>query len=64
MVTNFVLSFGTPFASIIYLIVFEAAGGTNANLSTVWRTVFGISIVPRKETDPDLGKSQLKHVSH
>lgn len=48
MVTNFVLSFGTPFACILYLIVFEAAGGLNANLSTVWRTVFGISVVPRE----------------
>ncbi|KAK0466921.1 major facilitator superfamily domain-containing protein [Desarmillaria tabescens] len=46
MVTNFVLSFGTPFACILYLIVFEAAGGLQANLSTVWRTVFGISCIP------------------
>lgn len=46
MVTNFMLSFGTPFACILYLIVFEAAGGLQANLSTVWRTVFGISCVP------------------
>ncbi|KAG7445067.1 MFS Git1p-like glycerophosphoinositol permease [Guyanagaster necrorhizus] len=46
MVTNFMLSFGTPFACILYLIVFEAAGGLDANLSTVWRTVFGISCIP------------------
>ncbi|GAA5965874.1 hypothetical protein JCM21900_004934 [Sporobolomyces salmonicolor] len=46
MVTNFVLSFGGVFASALYLIVFEAAGGLDANLSTVWRTVFGISVVP------------------
>ncbi|GAA6005207.1 hypothetical protein JCM11491_002619 [Sporobolomyces phaffii] len=46
MVTNFVLSFGGVFASSLYLIVFEAAGGLNANLSTVWRTVFGISVLP------------------
>lgn len=46
LVTNLVLSFGTPFSCIIYLIVFQAAGGLNANLSTVWRTVFGISAIP------------------
>ncbi|GAA5909631.1 uncharacterized protein JCM6883_004579 [Sporobolomyces salmoneus] len=46
MVTNFVLSFGGVFASSLYLIVFQAAGGLNANLSTVWRTVFGITAVP------------------
>lgn len=46
VVTNFTLSFGTPFACILYLIVFEAAGGLNANLSTVWRTTFGISCLP------------------
>ncbi|KAL8290051.1 hypothetical protein RQP46_002990 [Phenoliferia psychrophenolica] len=46
MCTNFVLSFGTPFACILYLIVFQAAGGLNSNLSTVWRTVFGISCIP------------------
>ena len=46
MVTNFTLSFGTPFACILYLIVFQAAGGLNSNLSTVWRTVFGISCLP------------------
>ncbi|GAA5844145.1 hypothetical protein JCM5353_005567 [Sporobolomyces roseus] len=46
MVTNFVLSFGGVFAAALYLIVFEAAGGLNANLSTVWRTVFGISVLP------------------
>ncbi|KAJ8292394.1 Glycerophosphoinositol permease 1 [Rhodotorula toruloides] len=45
-VTNLVLSCGTIFACILYLIVFEAAGGLNANLNTVWRTVFGISMVP------------------
>ncbi|KIY43238.1 MFS general substrate transporter [Fistulina hepatica ATCC 64428] len=46
MVTNFVLSLGGPVASILYLIVFEAAGGDHSNLSTVWRTVFGISCIP------------------
>ncbi|BGP42721.1 Plasma membrane permease, mediates uptake of glycerophosphoinositol and glycerophosphocholine [Rhodotorula kratochvilovae] len=46
LVTNLVLSFGTVFACCLYLIVFEAAGGLDANYSTVWRTVFGISIVP------------------
>ncbi|SCV73595.1 BQ2448_7521 [Microbotryum intermedium] len=46
MVTNFMLSFGTPFTCILYLIVFQAAGGLHANLSTLWRTVFGISVIP------------------
>ncbi|GAA5879409.1 hypothetical protein JCM8547_005418 [Rhodosporidiobolus lusitaniae] len=46
MCTNFVLSFGGPLACILYLIVFQAAGGLNANLEVVWRTVFGISVVP------------------
>ncbi|CAK5277228.1 unnamed protein product [Mycena citricolor] len=46
LVTNLVLSMGGPCAIILYLIVFEAAGGLSANLSTVWRTVFGISAVP------------------
>ncbi|KAG0657369.1 Plasma membrane permease, mediates uptake of glycerophosphoinositol and glycerophosphocholine [Rhodotorula mucilaginosa] len=46
LVTNLVLSFGSVFACILYLIVFEAAGGLHANLNTVWRVVFGISIVP------------------
>lgn len=43
---NLVLSLGTPVACILYLIVFEAAGGVNSNLSTVWRVVFGISVIP------------------
>ncbi|GAA5934027.1 uncharacterized protein JCM15063_000535 [Sporobolomyces koalae] len=46
LVTNLVLSFGGVFASSLYLIVFEAAGGVNAHLPTVWRTVFGISVLP------------------
>ncbi|GAA6032995.1 hypothetical protein JCM8097_000089 [Rhodosporidiobolus ruineniae] len=46
MVTNFVLSFGGPLASILYLIVLEAAGGDNAKLYTVWRVVFGITVIP------------------
>ncbi|GAA6059719.1 hypothetical protein JCM10212_000247 [Sporobolomyces blumeae] len=46
LVTNLVLSFGGVFASSLYLIVFSAAGGVGANLSTVWRTVFGISVLP------------------
>ncbi|KAF7338018.1 MFS transporter [Mycena venus] len=35
-----------PIACILYLIVFQAAGGLHSNLNTVWRTVFGISAVP------------------
>ncbi|KAJ7172153.1 MFS Git1p-like glycerophosphoinositol permease [Mycena filopes] len=51
LVTNLVLSLGGPVACILYLIVFQAAGkfissGLNANLNTVWRTVFGISAIP------------------
>ncbi|KAF7322437.1 MFS transporter [Mycena chlorophos] len=46
MVTNVMLSVGGPVACILYLIVFQAAGGLNANLNTVWRTVVGISVVP------------------
>lgn len=46
LVTNFFLSFGTPFACILYLIVLQAAGGLDADLSTVWRVVFGISVLP------------------
>ncbi|GAA5945835.1 hypothetical protein JCM10213_008200 [Rhodosporidiobolus nylandii] len=46
MVTNFVLSFGGPLSYILYLIVLEAAGGLTANYEVVWRTVFGISVVP------------------
>ncbi|GAA5928326.1 hypothetical protein JCM3775_000576 [Rhodotorula graminis] len=46
LVTNLVLSFGTIFACILYLIVYSAAGGDDANYSTVWRTVFGISVLP------------------
>lgn len=43
MVTNFVLSFGGPLASCVYLIVLSAAG--EDHLPTVWRTCFGIGIV-------------------
>ncbi|BGP55985.1 hypothetical protein JCM8202_005127 [Rhodotorula sphaerocarpa] len=46
LVTNLVLSCGGIVASIIYLIVLEAAGGLSANLNTVWRVVYGISIIP------------------
>lgn len=46
MVTNFVLSFGGPLASILYLIVYEAAGGSNVSLSTLWRVVAGITVIP------------------
>ncbi|KAJ6531332.1 major facilitator superfamily domain-containing protein [Mycena capillaripes] len=46
MVTNVMLSSGGPIACILYLIVFQAAGGLSSNLNTVWRTVFGISAVP------------------
>ncbi|CAN6674626.1 glycerophosphoinositol transporter 1 [Trichomonascus vanleenenianus] len=44
LVTNFPLSFGGPFALIIFLIVWSAAGGA-AHLSTVWRVCFGIGII-------------------
>lgn len=46
MVTNLMLSLGGPFANILYLIVFQAAGGLNSNLSTVWVSVFALSIIP------------------
>ncbi|GAA6010919.1 hypothetical protein JCM10207_003990 [Rhodosporidiobolus poonsookiae] len=46
LVTNLVLSLGGVLAASLYLIVFEAAGGLNANYSTVWRTVFGITAIP------------------
>ncbi|KAF8211836.1 MFS general substrate transporter [Mycena galopus ATCC 62051] len=46
MVTNVMLSAGGPIACILYLIVFQAAGGLTSNLNVVWRTVFGISAVP------------------
>lgn len=44
MVTNLPLSFGGPFALIIFLIVWEAAGG-DAHLSTIWRVCFGIGVI-------------------
>ncbi|KZV75526.1 MFS Git1p-like glycerophosphoinositol permease [Peniophora sp. CONT] len=43
MVTNFVLSYGGPLASSVYLIVLSAAG--EDHLPTVWRTCFGIGIL-------------------
>ncbi|KAJ7085741.1 major facilitator superfamily transporter [Mycena belliarum] len=46
MVCSSLCAIGTPIACILYLIVFQAAGGLHANLSTVWRTVFGISALP------------------
>ncbi|KAI0051717.1 MFS Git1p-like glycerophosphoinositol permease [Auriscalpium vulgare] len=42
MVTNFVLSFGGPLASSVFLIVLSAAG--EDHLSTVWRVCFGVGI--------------------
>ena len=40
------LSLGGPVVSILYLIVFEAAGGVdNVSLNTLWRTVFGITVI-------------------
>ncbi|TDL28370.1 MFS general substrate transporter [Rickenella mellea] len=43
MVTNFVLSFGGPLASSVFLIVLSAAGENH--LPTVWRVCFGIGIL-------------------
>ncbi|KAF2098813.1 putative glycerophosphoinositol permease [Rhizodiscina lignyota] len=43
MVTNFPLSFGGPFAVIIFLIVGSAAGWTH--YSTIWRVCFGIGVI-------------------
>lgn len=43
MVTNLPLSFGGPFAVIVFLIVLSAAGVDR--LSTVWRVCFGIGCV-------------------
>lgn len=63
---NLVLSFGGVFASSLYLIVFEAAGGVNAHLPTVWRTVFGISVLPREclECVPPFGaKRKLTYMT-
>lgn len=44
MVTNLPLSFGTPFCLIVFLIVWNAAGGA-AHLSTIWRVCFGIGCI-------------------
>lgn len=43
LVTNLPLSFGGPFAIIVFLIVLSAAG-TN-HLSTVWRVCMGIGVI-------------------
>lgn len=43
LVTNLPLSFGGPFAVIVFLIVLSAAGENH--LSTVWRVCFGIGCV-------------------
>ncbi|KAI0307756.1 MFS Git1p-related glycerophosphoinositol permease [Multifurca ochricompacta] len=43
MVTNFVLSFGGPLASSVFLIVLSIAGENH--LPTVWRVCFGVGIV-------------------
>lgn len=43
LVTNLPLSFGGPFAVIVFLIVLSAAGETH--LSTVWRVCFGIGCI-------------------
>lgn len=44
LATNLPLSLGTPFCFIVFLIVWEAAGGPK-NLSTIWRVCFGIGCV-------------------
>lgn len=43
LVTNLPLSFGGPFAVIVFLIVLSAAGQNH--LSTVWRVCFGIGCI-------------------
>ncbi|EFW99427.1 putative glycerophosphoinositol permease [Grosmannia clavigera kw1407] len=43
MVTNLPLSFGGPFAIIVFLIVLSAAG--TDHLSTVWRVCMGIGVI-------------------
>ncbi|KAI0068379.1 MFS Git1p-like glycerophosphoinositol permease [Artomyces pyxidatus] len=43
MVTNFVLSFGGPLASSVFLIALSAAG--EDHLPTVWRVCFGVGVV-------------------
>ncbi|KAH6884557.1 major facilitator superfamily domain-containing protein [Thelonectria olida] len=43
LVTNLPLSFGGPFAVIVFMIVLCAAGSDH--LSTVWRVCFGIGII-------------------
>lgn len=43
LVTNLPLSFGGPFAVIVFLIVLSAAGENH--LSTVWRVCFGIGCI-------------------
>lgn len=43
LVTNLPLSFGGPFAVIVFLIVLSAAG--TDHLSTVWRVCFGIGCI-------------------
>ncbi|CAK7562322.1 MAG: Plasma membrane permease, mediates uptake of glycerophosphoinositol and glycerophosphocholine [Sporothrix epigloea] len=43
LVTNLPLSFGGPFAIIIFLIVYSAAGANH--LSTVWRVCMGIGVI-------------------
>ena len=44
LVTNLPLSLGGPFCIIVFLIVWEAAGGY-AHLNTIWRTTFGIGCI-------------------
>jgi MFS family permease len=43
LVTNLPLSFGGPFAVIVFLIVGSAAGWTH--YSTIWRVCFGIGVI-------------------
>ncbi|KAF7554771.1 hypothetical protein G7Z17_g2653 [Cylindrodendrum hubeiense] len=43
LVTNLPLSFGGPFAVIVFMIVLSAAG--NSHLNVVWRVCFGIGIL-------------------
>lgn len=44
LVTNLPLSLGGPFCYIVFLIVWEAAGG-DKHLSTIWRVCFGIGCI-------------------
>ncbi|KAI9725734.1 MAG: Plasma membrane permease, mediates uptake of glycerophosphoinositol and glycerophosphocholine [Chrysothrix sp. TS-e1954] len=43
LVTNLPLSFGTPLATSVFLIVYQITGASH--LSTLWRVTFGIGVV-------------------